>query len=257
MPEITLDDSIRRKVDIPESGLLDAEPLDGGVSETTADASTTSETISIVEDLGNTPAKADQSLDRIAAELARAKSLEEVDDKLAETLFGEEFSLMAAEVAAMAADPAPEPQPAPDSRSAAEAKGEAEAETGKDASAPVELTLEETDSSNDASHPADDTEVDSAAGGAGLEREFLELYGESAVEVSMETTPTGLSVAKTETRSRSAGRNGRASQKPAPEPIEDQINTSITQTMKAFDPAKFADTHTEERTGFFSRFRRS
>ena len=257
MPEITLDDSIRRKVDIPESGLLDAEPLDGGVSETTADASTTSETISIVEDLGNTPAKADQSLDRIAAELARAKSLEEVDDKLAETLFGEEFSLMAAEVAAMAADPAPEPQPAPDSGSAAEAKGEAEAETGKDASAPVELTLEETDGSNDASHPADDTEVDSAAGGAGLEREFLELYGESAVEVSMETTPTGLSVAKTETRNRSAGRNGSASQKPAPEPIEDQINTSITQTMKAFDPAKFADTHTEERTGFFSRFRRS
>ncbi|MEE4163775.1 MAG: AAA family ATPase [Woeseiaceae bacterium] len=257
MPEITLDDSIRRKVEISESGLLDADPLDGSVPECAADASTTSETISIVEDLGSTPAKADKSLDRIAAELARAKSLEEVDDKLAETLFSEEFSLMAAEVAANAAEPAPEPEPAPEAKSEAEAKTETEAKTEKDASPPLELTLKETDGSNDAGHPADDTGDASAAAGAELEREFLELYGESAVEVSMETTPTGLSVAKTETRSRSAGRNGSGSQKPAPEPIEDQINTSITQTLKAFDPAKFADTHTEERTGFFSRFRRS
>ncbi|MEE4164334.1 MAG: hypothetical protein V2I25_17660, partial [Woeseiaceae bacterium] len=257
MPEITLDDSIRRKVDIPESGLLDADPLEGSLPENAADASTTSETISIVEDLGSTPAKADQSLDRIAAELARAKSLEDVDDKLAETLFGEEFSLMAAEVAANAAEPAPQPEPAPESTSETEAEAGTEAKTEKDASAPLELTLEETDGSNDASQPADDTGDGSAAAETGLEREFLELYGESAVEVSMETTPTGLSVAKTETRSRSAGRNGSGSQKPAPEPIEDQINTSITQTMKAFDPAKFADTHTEERTGFFSRFRRS
>lgn len=42
-------------------------------------------------------------LDKIAAELGKARSLEDVDDRLAETLFGEEMANAAAEVAAMVA----------------------------------------------------------------------------------------------------------------------------------------------------------
>ncbi len=52
-------------------------------------------------------AKADQrpalELKKIASGLARAKTLEDVDDYMAETLFGEEFSQLAAQVAANAA----------------------------------------------------------------------------------------------------------------------------------------------------------
>jgi len=51
---------------------------------------------------------------------------------------------------------------------------------------------------------------------------------------------------------------------PQPEPIENQINTSITQTLKALDVAKMADkTEDEEeekeekKGGLFSRFRKS
>ena len=47
--------------------------------------------------------KADAELELIATSLARAKTIDDCDDKMAETLFGEEFSMMAAEVAAMAA----------------------------------------------------------------------------------------------------------------------------------------------------------
>jgi hypothetical protein len=47
-------------------------------------------------------------LDKIAAELGKARSLEDVNDKLAETLFGEEMAAAAAEVAAMVAANEPE-----------------------------------------------------------------------------------------------------------------------------------------------------
>ena len=46
--------------------------------------------------------KADEELEQIAENLARAKTIDDCDDKMAETLFGEEFSMMAAQVAAMA-----------------------------------------------------------------------------------------------------------------------------------------------------------
>ena len=47
--------------------------------------------------------KADAELEKIAAELARAKTIEDVNDKMAETLFGEELSLIAAQVVAAGA----------------------------------------------------------------------------------------------------------------------------------------------------------
>lgn len=48
-----------------------------------------------------------------------------------------------------------------------------------------------------------------------------------------------------------------------PEPIEDQINTSMTQTLKALDVRPPLSAHDDEdeddekKGGFFSRFRRS
>ena len=47
--------------------------------------------------------KADAEIERIAAELAKAKTIEDVDDKLAETLFGEEINLIASQVIAAGA----------------------------------------------------------------------------------------------------------------------------------------------------------
>lgn len=46
--------------------------------------------------------KSDRKLDKIASGLAKAKTIEDVDDFMAETLFGEEFSMLAAQVAANA-----------------------------------------------------------------------------------------------------------------------------------------------------------
>ena len=95
IPEITLDNAIQQRI---ANQLID-EP--GQVSPA-RDATPTAGDVSTPEiKLPPRQAKkADAELERIAAELAKAKTLEDVDDKLAETLFGEELNLIAAQVLA-------------------------------------------------------------------------------------------------------------------------------------------------------------
>jgi type II secretory pathway predicted ATPase ExeA len=234
IPEITLDDSINRKVDraelerrkrLEEEGILEEEESSGE---------------EVAEEDRAREEKAAAELEKIAAGLAKAKTIEDVDDKMAETLFGEELSVAAAAVAARVAE---------------EAAAEAEKASG----------------------PA------APAGKSEMEKEFENVWGETpAVEVSIESqiedqkggldisasqrlaTVRALNTDKSGTPA--AAQNG-ASAPPAPaaspDPIEEQITTSLTQTMKALKvaPEPVAvnddDDDDERKGGFFSRFRRS
>ncbi len=200
------------------------------------------------------PAPAKESpaddLRRVAAGIAKAKSLEDVDDKMAETLFGEEFSAIAAAVAANAPV----------------------ADLDKPPILPVELQLEVV---------AEDLEEQTKSVESAMEREFLEVYGADAVEVSLEgdAPRAGLDLSASQrlatvralnaerklsesARTRTAGANGGArSTRSIPSlSIEEQISTSMTQTLKALNSRSANDDDDDDdgdrKGGFFSRFRK-
>ena len=216
IPEITLDNAIEQRIGdhlidepdgvSPGSGRdADADNSDGGLPD--------------VKLPPRKAKQADAELERIASELARAKTLEDVDDKLAETLFGEEISLAAAEVAA---------------RVQAEQSANDE-----------ELSLFDTNAAQMAQ-----------AVGSPVVEGFAEESHEVDVPAAAEPAAPPSDVQ-------------------TPDPIEDQINTSMTQTLKALDvrppvldrTARFDDDddddddelseEQEKKGGFFSRFRRS
>jgi type II secretory pathway predicted ATPase ExeA len=174
--------------------------------------------------------KADAELEQIAANLARARTIDDCDDKMAETLFGEEFSMMAAEVAA---------------------------------NAPPELSANDDESDDEA---VAEPEFDGAA----------------AIAIELETKPNGVGHIDTSASQRLATVRALNSGAPDPDPepmasalapatpppveqpqsIEDQINTSMTQTLEALSvrtPGEIVndDGDDEPKRGFFSRFKRS
>jgi len=241
IPEITLDDSINRKVDqaalerkkrLEEEGILEEEHEDEDKPETSQADKAREE-------------KAAAELEKIAVGLSQAKTIEDVDDKMAETLFGEELSVAAAAVAARVAEEA----------AAAAAK-------------------------QDSNEPGPAAKVNS--GPSEMEKEFENVWGEKPdVEVSIESQiedqKGGLDISASQrlatVRALSSSQPGAGTQKAAnapaspavsPDPIEEQITTSLTQTMKALkvNPEPKAvndddDDDDERKGGFFSRFRRS
>ncbi len=237
IPEITLDDSINRKVD--RAALERQERLEKEGSAEQEEAPAKDEITA--EDRAREE-EAEEELEKIAAGLAKAKSIEDVDDKMAETLFGEELSVAAAAVAARVAE-------------------EAAAAAAETSEAPQEPTA-----------PAQTAR-------SGMEKEFESVWGETpGVEVSldseMEDQKGGLDLSASQrlatVRALNTGNPEGAPAKavkeqtpPAasPDPIEEQITTSLTQTMKALkvnpDPAAINDDDDERKGGFFSRFRRS
>ena len=241
IPEITLDDSINRKVD--REALERKERLEKeGILEDEEPAKAEAEAEAAPEDRAREE-KAEAELEQIAAGLAKAKTIEDVDDKMAETLFGEELSVAAAAVAERVA------------KEAAAAAAEA-------SSAPQEPTASAEPARSD------------------LEKEFENVWGETpGIEVSLESgiedQKGGLDISASQrlatVRALNTGKPEAAPQKAAnappppavsPDPIEEQITTSLTQTMKALkvnpDPAAVNDDDDDERKGgFFSRFRRS
>jgi len=232
VPEITLDDSINRKVDRAEIERRRRREEETGVAEEepVADAGNASD--------ADNQENADAELEKIAEGLAQAKTIEDVDDKMAETLFGEELSVAAAAVVARVA----------------QEKAAAEAARAKRKEPKTEL-----------------------------EKEFENVWGETpATEVSIESQfdaqKGGLDVSASQRlatvralsadqkSSNPAAQNGRSgTPAPKPDPIEEQITTSMTQTMKALNvqPAPKAvndddgDDDDDGKRGFFSRFRRS
>ena len=241
IPTITLDESINRKVDRVGLENTPGPDKDGLVEDEPCDQKKTG---------ANNHARDEKEaacLENIAAGLAKAKSIEDVDDKMAETLFGEELSVAAAAVAARVAEEtaaaAAEATPAP-----------------QDPAAPAQPARSK------------------------MEKEFESVWGqrpdiEVSIESGIEDQNGGMDISAWQrlamVRALNAGKPQAGPQKAAnvtpspavsPEPIEEQITTSLTQTMKALkvnpDPAAVNDDedddHDDERDGgFFSRFRRS
>ena len=264
VPEITLDTAIENKVSRAQQKIAAGENLantaEGSENPAAheAELETTPQPTTLDlpgERSSDEQEKADQQLEKIAADLARAKTLEDVDEQAAETLFGEEFSMLAAQVAANAPDVTDQNETTAEPMPAVAASNDNVAATAT----AEPLTLEEPQTP--------------------LEQEFKEVYGEDALEVSIETTTGGLDLSASQRLATvralnadkaPAANNGvtPAANAPAPgpaanpEPIEDQINTSMTQTLKALSARPQAiddddDDDDDSKSGFFSRFRRS
>ena len=256
IPEITLDNAIQARI---EDSLID-EP--GQISATAPESATESGSEAGVPEVRIEPRKAkkaDAEIEKIAAELAKAKTIEDVDDKLAETLFGEEINLIASQVVAagVAAESANDEELALFDTAAA---GMAQA-TGSpqvagspqpEASAPEEPGIEVS------------LETRERGGEAGLDLSASQrLKTVRALNTDLHQPPN-----ESTDQPRDVAASEHSAPQGTPEPIEDQINTSLTQTLKALNvpppvssrdaPVSFDDDDQEEKKGgFFSRFKRS
>lgn len=228
LPEITLDSSLKERQ-------REAEALVEERQKAQEDAA--------AEQKAKDDKKRERAkLGKLASDLGKAKSLEEIDDVAAETLFGEEFSQMAAAVAAMAAE-----EPANDSTMqpnlASEQGSDTRAETTAEESATlvVEEAIEpavsfETLTPGD-EPPAPD--IDSSAS-----RRFAMLK---------KMKSPGADVAK-EARMPAQKEDSDLT------PIENQFGSSMTQTLaqlKFEKPGEDAASESEQSGGFLSRFKRS
>jgi len=191
--------------------------------------------------LSPTPAqKPDPELDRIAADIASAKSLEDIDDIMAETLFGSGISMIAAQVTA---NP-PTEDSANDDLELAHEPPAAPAPAAKKKTPPV------------AENPSAPRRSD--------------ISEEISIETKAPVTNHGLDLSASQRLKTVRALNAdlhpslrEPEDTPAVEPpqtIEDQINTSITQTLKTLKlppEAMDDDPDDEPKKGFLSRFRRS
>ena len=192
------------------------------------------------DDRAMTPLKKSAvELDKIAAEIGMAATLEDFDDKMAETLFGTGISMIAAQLTMKP----PTKEPANDE---------------------IQLELEQPTPAS----PPPVTETPSASPVARASEEIT-LASDTPVEAgAMLPTATqrlktvralNASPAPSPQKAGPASGAGPAAES-APAPIEDQIKTSITQTLKALeipDDLEDDEPEKESKRGFFSRFRRS
>jgi len=234
IPEITLDDAIRERI---ENNLID-EP--GQISPLRQEQAPAAETQPAPESKATSKPpprnpKADAELERIASQLAKAKTIEDVDDKLAETLFGEEINFIAAQVVGKHAD-------------IGSANDEIQVAQGEPAVTTQrnepELSLESDDTGvGRPVLPGSQSPRSDVAPGIEVPR-----HTDTGASRPKDTSPAAES----------------------PESIEDQI-TSMTQTLKALNVrppissgsrprAGFDDDDDDDddepKSGFFSRFRR-
>jgi hypothetical protein len=248
IPEITLDNAIQSRI---EDHLID-EP--GQISPNAPEAPAGSASSSDIPEVRIAPRKAkkaDAELERIASELAKAKTIEDVDDKLAETLFGEELSFIASQVVA---NPPSSNESANDDELAlfdtatsqmAQAAGSTEA---------IEVSLETRDHS----------------GEAGLDLSASQRL-KTVRALNADLHP---SLREPAEKKPNSATDSPPSPVQTPDPIEDQINISMTQTLKALkikppiserarptsSPVEDEDEDEDEeqnKGGFFSRFKRS
>ena len=242
IPEITLDDAIQSRIEnelIDEPGQISPNAPEAG-AESTADGG-----IPEVKIAPRKAKKADAELERIAAELAKAKTIEEVDDKLAETLFGEEINLIAAQVIA---SPPPSGESANDDELAL--FDTAAAQSAQAAGSPaLEVSLETPER-------GDESGLDIGASQRLKTVRALNADLHPSIQEPDDTPPGTASDVS-------------SSSFETPEPIEDQINTSMTQTLKALnvkppisergtqDSVSDDDEQEPKKSGFFSRFKRS
>ena len=237
IPEITLDHAISQTIQsnlIDEPGEVSRPQPENPATETNGDG------MPAIQLPKKQNRKADAELEQIAVELAKAKSIEDIDDRMAETLFGEELSFIASQVLAnppsavsanediiaVALDPKKNPgfvaeEPAPGNH-----KSDSD----------FEVTLE-------APKKLDDSGMDLSAS--------QRLKTVRALNADLHPS----------IREPEATSDDQPPQFGTPDSFEDQINTSMTQTLKALNvvpPVNDDDMDDEEsRGGFFSRFKRS
>jgi hypothetical protein len=186
-------------------------------------------------------------LEKIAEDLSRAKTIDDVDDKMAETLFGEEFSNIAAQVAAKVAAE----MPANDElESAGEELATATPAPNFDGAAAISVDQKPE------MPPA--PSVPTAVPEASASQRLATVRAlNSAPNVVPPLPPSAESIVI----ANDTAKPGPAEASSQPESIEDQINTSITQTLKALNvrpaPGFVVEDHDNDKKGFFNRFRKS
>ena len=250
IPEITLDHAISQRI---ESQLIDEPGEISPVRDNEPPHDETRPELPALDLPAKRPEKSDTEIEKIAAELSRAKSLEDVDDRMAETLFGDELSLVASQFMKKAVtvesanddieeivDVAKsEPQVASASSTVA---------TSVPVSSPPANTL--------------DVEVTMEAGKRPNEGGMDLSASQRLKTVRALNADLHPSLREPETP---AANDSPPVASRAPESIEDQINTSMTQTLKALNVrapvSGFDDDEDEDdekgKSGFFSRFKRS
>ena len=242
VPQITLDDSIQKKVDQVALELqLLKEEQEARRAANAANAAKSNAgkenkpapVQAVAANDANNSKLSPVELQQIAADLAKAKTIEDVDDKLAETLFGEEINMIAAQVREMAANP-------PAAESAASATGVVAA----------------------AATPAVDTSTAPPTNGQAKTPDMTQSQRLRTVQ-AFNKGGSQKSAPAIETISTSSA----ASPPPLPaadqpESIEEQISTSVTQSLKALNAKSIPvagddDDDDDKKSGFFSRFKRS
>jgi general secretion pathway protein A len=236
IPEITLDHAISLKI---ESNLID-EPGEVSAPEPEKTAEPTVDSVTSTEDVApKKKGKSTADLEKIAVELAKAKTIEDVDDKLAETLFGDELNLAAAQF-----------------------------KTKRPTEEPANTNLEEPANEDYEEVAIEDKKI---ANGANLTDSTVTLE-------TLETTTDGVMDLSASQRLRTVRAINADIRPPPPVPvatvddrpasedseppdsIEDQINTSLTATLKALNvvpPVTSTDSVDDEpKRGFLSRFKR-
>lgn len=185
--------------------------------------------------------KDNKEMERIASGLSRAKTLDDVDDKMAETLFGEEFSEIAAQVAGKVAESSAndeielelEDEPAAEGSPTRDSGGNVAANTRREARPEgVKPQLDEAASKRLATVRA----LNGSANGHPP-------LPPSAESIVMSHEPASSQAQQSADH---------------PQSIEDQINTSMTATLQALKSRPPGDIDDDDdKKGFFSRFRRS
>ena len=248
IPEITLDNAIQSRI---EDHLID-EP--GQISPNAPEAPAGSASSSDIPEVRIAPRKAkkaDAELERIASELAKAKTIEDVDDKLAETLFGEELSFIASQVVA---NPPSSNESANDDELALFDTATAQMAHAAGSTEAIEVSLETREHS----------------GEAGLDLSASQRL-KTVRALNADLHP---SLREPAEKKPNSAPDSPPSPVQTPDPIEDQINISMTQTLKALkikppiserarptsSPVEDEDEDEDEeqnKGGFFSRFKRS
>lgn len=249
IPEITLDKQIEAKIQEATEALkktkVDATAeMHSGSSASNDDESSEPQPVKPAaskQERHNNDPKNDRKLEQIKSGLAQAKTIEDVDDYMAETLFGEEFSMLAAHVAANAS-------------LQGEASQASEIATGETMGSAALSLVEEKVQAEPAPNP------DTSAS------QRLKVLR----ELTHRTPPRGAPETPDATENIVMSAGGvdalPTDDAVAVESIEDQITTSMTQTLKtlAIRPDARSDSNDDDDDsdddasgkGFFSRFRR-
>jgi len=226
VPEITLDKQIQSKIEEA------TEPVNAPKPVTTPPPTEAEKAeIGAGED--------EAGLEKIAEDLSRAK--------MAETLFGEEFSNIAAQVAAKVAA---EMSANDELESAGEELATATPAPNFDGAAAISVDQKP----EMPRAPSVPTAVPEAST---TQRLATVRALNSAPDIMPSLPPSVESIVM----GNDTAKSGPAEAASQPESIEDQINTSITQTLKALKvrsaPSLVVEDHDNEEKGFFNRFRKS